>query len=136
MPAGLGTRAVTNFPVGVNLSWDSSGKPWSKTAGRRAGQILPGGKMASYVILNIVLDCLVAAGVVGLLMWSVITHHRDPGCEGVRLPLRLRRRGLRISVRLDASDEDPGVRHRLFGSPDVTLPRSDPADSRLTLPNA
>ena len=92
--------------------------------------------MVPYVILNVVLDCLVVAGVVGLLMWSVITQHRDPGCEGVRLPLRLRRRGLRISVRLGASDQDPGVRHRLFGSPEVTLPGSDQADSRLTLPNA
>jgi hypothetical protein len=70
--------------------------------------------MVPYVILNVVLDCLVAAGVVGLLTWSVITHHRDPGCEGVRV--RRRRRRLRISVRLGASDQEPGVRHRLFGS--------------------
>ena len=44
--------------------------------------------MVPYVILNIVLSALIVASIVGFLMWSVVTQHRDHGCEGVRLRLR------------------------------------------------
>jgi hypothetical protein len=47
------------------------------------------------VILNIVFMALVGAAIVGLLVWSMVTQYRDPGCE----QLRIRRRRLRISVR-------------------------------------
>jgi hypothetical protein len=46
------------------------------------------------VILNVILMALIGAAIVGLLVWSVLTQYRDPGCEAVRI------RRLRISVRL------------------------------------
>jgi hypothetical protein len=49
-----------------------------------------------YVMANIVLAALVVGVIVGLLVWSVLTQHRHPGCEDVRI----RRRRLQISVRL------------------------------------
>jgi hypothetical protein len=61
-----------------------------------------------YVILNIVLDCLVVVGIVGLLMWSVVTQYRDHACES----LRLRRGRLQTSVRLlprEAPQTRPGL---------------------------
>jgi len=51
------------------------------------------------VIANLVLCALVVGAIVGLLSWSVLTQHRDPHCRDVRL----RRRGLRITVRLVSS---------------------------------
>jgi len=47
-----------------------------------------------YVIVNAVLALLVVGGIAGLQLWSILTQHRDSGCEDVRL--RLPR--LRISV--------------------------------------
>jgi hypothetical protein len=47
------------------------------------------------VVVNIILMVLVSAAIFGLLLWSVLTQHRDPGCEH----LRIVRRRLQISVR-------------------------------------
>jgi hypothetical protein len=51
------------------------------------------------VILNVVFMALIGAAIVGLLVWSVLTQHRDPGCEHLGP-----RRRLQISVRLVALD--------------------------------
>lgn len=48
------------------------------------------------IVLNIILMVLVSAAIVGLLLWSVLTQHRDPRCEH----LRVVHRRVRISVRL------------------------------------
>jgi hypothetical protein len=47
------------------------------------------------VVLNVILMALIAAAIFGLLLWSVLTQHRDPGCEH----LRVVGRRLQISVR-------------------------------------
>jgi hypothetical protein len=47
------------------------------------------------VILNVVFMALISAAIVGLLVWSVLTQRRDPGCEDVGP-----RRRLQIRVRL------------------------------------
>ena len=63
------------------------------------------------VILNVLFMTLISAAIVGLLLWSVLTQHRHPGCEGVRF-----RRRLQISVRLVPFDAeaapDPKSIHR------------------------
>jgi hypothetical protein len=41
-----------------------------------------------YVVLNAVLAIAVVGGVVGLLTWSVLTQHRQPRCEAVRVTRR------------------------------------------------
>lgn len=38
-----------------------------------------------YAIVNAVLAFQVLAGIIGLLLWSVLTQHRHPGREAVRL---------------------------------------------------
>jgi hypothetical protein len=73
--------------------------------------------MALWTVINVVLDCALVVGMVGLLAWSVLTQHRDPGCEGLRL--RFRGRRLQIRVRLVALDAAPEL-----------------ADSPLAVPNA
>lgn len=40
-----------------------------------------------YAIVNAVLAASILAGIVGLLVWSVLTQHRQPGCEDIRLRL-------------------------------------------------
>lgn len=47
------------------------------------------------VILNVVFMALISAAIVGLLVWSVLTQHRDPGCEDLGP-----RRRLQINFRL------------------------------------
>lgn len=37
------------------------------------------------IILNIVLMVLISAAIFGLLLWSVLTQHRQPGCEHLRV---------------------------------------------------
>jgi hypothetical protein len=39
----------------------------------------------SWVILNAALSTLVVVGIVGLFVWSVLTQHRHPGRDNVRL---------------------------------------------------
>ena len=50
----------------------------------------------TYVIINAVLVLLIGGAVVGIQLWSIVTQHRDLGCENVRL--RLPR--IRVSVSL------------------------------------
>jgi hypothetical protein len=42
------------------------------------------------LVLNIILMALISAAIVGLLVWSVVTQHRDSGCEHLRFSRRLR----------------------------------------------
>lgn len=56
-----------------------------------------------YALINAILVLLVGGAVIGLQLWSILTQHRDPGCENVRL--RLRR--IRISVRLTPLERVP-----------------------------
>jgi hypothetical protein len=48
------------------------------------------------IVLNIILMVVVSAAILGLLLWSILTQHRDPGCEH----LRVVHRRVHISVRL------------------------------------
>lgn len=48
----------------------------------------------TYIIINAILATAVVGGIVGLLLWSLRTQHRDPGCAH----LRLRRHRLSIRV--------------------------------------
>lgn len=41
-----------------------------------------------YVFGNLVLAALVVGGIVGLLVWAVLTQHHDHKCEDVRLTRR------------------------------------------------
>lgn len=59
------------------------------------------------VIADVVLMALITAAIVGLLTWSILTQHRDPMCEHLRI-----RRRLRISIRLIEPDEARLVRSR------------------------
>ena len=52
------------------------------------------------IILNVFFVALISAAIVGLLLWSVLTQHRHPGCEDVRFGRRLQ-----ISVRLVPFDD-------------------------------
>jgi hypothetical protein len=50
-----------------------------------------------FALVNAALALLVVGAVVGLLLWSVLTQHRDHGCHEVRLARRrlaLRRKRL------------------------------------------
>lgn len=55
-----------------------------------------------YALMNALLALAVIGAVAGLLVWSILTQHRDVGCASVRL----RRRRQRIAVSLPAL---PGV---------------------------
>lgn len=48
------------------------------------------------IVLNIILMVMVSAAISGLLLWSILTQHRDPGCAH----LRVIHRRVHISVRL------------------------------------
>lgn len=63
------------------------------------------------IVLNIALMVLVSVAIVGLLLWSVLTQHRDPGCGHLRVVARRPQ----ISVRFVP-----------LGGP---VERSNPADS-------
>ncbi len=52
------------------------------------------------VVLDIALMALICAAIVGLLVWSIYTQHRDYGCAELRI-----RRRLQISVRLVPLDK-------------------------------
>jgi hypothetical protein len=41
--------------------------------------------MSSYLIINVVFSAFVVVGVVGLLVWSIATQHRDHGCAQIRI---------------------------------------------------
>ncbi len=41
--------------------------------------------MVLSLTIDVVLAALVLTGIVGLVVWSVTTQHRDPGCERSRL---------------------------------------------------
>ena len=69
-----------------------------------------------FVALNVLFAALVVGVICGGLVWAIFTQHRHHGCEHVRL----RRRRLRISFRLEPLD--------------VTNP--EPVESPLVLPNA
>ncbi len=49
-----------------------------------------------FAIVNAVLAALVVGAIVGMLVWSMLTQHRDPGCAEVRLRLRPRRPQTRV----------------------------------------
>lgn len=66
----------------------------------------------SYIVLDIVLSVLVVAGVVGLLAWSVMTQHRHPGCESLRIGRRLR-----VSVKLVRLDRPAPPARAPFEAP-------------------
>ena len=51
------------------------------------------------VVLDVVLMALISAAIVGLLVWSICTQHRNFGCADLRI-----RRRLSISVRLVTLD--------------------------------
>jgi hypothetical protein len=55
------------------------------------------------IVLNIILMVLISAAIFGWLLWSVLTQHRDPGCEH----LRIVRRRLEISVRFVPLGDPP-----------------------------
>ena len=38
-----------------------------------------------FALVNAVLAAVVIGGIVGLLLWSLVTQHRDHGCQAVRL---------------------------------------------------
>lgn len=43
--------------------------------------------MATYLILGILCSALVVGAIVGGLVWSIVTQHRDHGCESLRVRL-------------------------------------------------
>lgn len=57
-----------------------------------------------YVVLNAVLAIAVVGGVVGLLTWSVLTQHRQPKCEDVRVTRRWARFNV-ADAQLEASPQ-------------------------------
>ena len=61
------------------------------------------------IILNIVLMVLVSAAIFGLLLWSVLTQHRQPGCEHLRVVI-LRPQ---VSVRLVPLNGTTPLRRRI-----------------------
>ena len=50
--------------------------------------------VTAYALINAFLATLVVAGIVGLLLWALVTQHRDPGCSEVRLRRRSGRRAV------------------------------------------
>jgi hypothetical protein len=41
-----------------------------------------------FALVNAALAAVVVGGIVGMMLWSVVTQHRDHGCQQVRLMRR------------------------------------------------
>ncbi|MEO8967058.1 MAG: hypothetical protein ABI355_05595 [Solirubrobacteraceae bacterium] len=65
--------------------------------------------MAVYATTNAVLAFLVLAGIIGLLLWSVLTQHRHPGCEDIRLRRRQRQPIATEPASLGWTNPEPGL---------------------------